>query len=45
MTTRSAVEQGGGTVEQRHSRPGRAGIAFCADPFGHGFCLLGPRQN
>jgi predicted enzyme related to lactoylglutathione lyase len=40
----TAVEREGGAVEQRHSPPGRPGIAFCADPFGHGFCLLGPRQ-
>jgi predicted enzyme related to lactoylglutathione lyase len=33
----------GGTVEQRHTAPGRPGVAFCADPFGHGFCILGPR--
>jgi catechol 2,3-dioxygenase-like lactoylglutathione lyase family enzyme len=33
----------GGTVEARHEAPGRPPVAFCADPFGHGFCLLGPR--
>jgi predicted enzyme related to lactoylglutathione lyase len=33
----------GGTIEQRHHAPGRPGVAFCADPFGHGFCVLGPR--
>lgn len=33
----------GGTVEERHAAPGRPPVAFCADPFGHGFCLLGPR--
>lgn len=37
----AAVERLGGTVEQRHSAPGRPSIAFCADPFGNGFCLLG----
>ncbi len=39
----TAVERRGGTVEQRHSAPGRPPIAFCADPFGNGFCVLGPR--
>lgn len=33
----------GGTVEQTHDIPGRPPVAFCADPFGHGFCVLGPR--
>lgn len=33
----------GGTIEQTHERPGRPPVAFCADPFGHGFCVLGPR--
>jgi predicted enzyme related to lactoylglutathione lyase len=35
----------GGTVEQTHTRPGRPSVAFCADPFGHGFCVLGPRPQ
>jgi len=33
----------GTTIEQTHDRPGRPPVAFCADPFGHGFCVLGPR--
>jgi catechol 2,3-dioxygenase-like lactoylglutathione lyase family enzyme len=42
--TLAAVERLGGTVEQRHAAaPGRPPVAFCADPFGHGFCVLGPR--
>lgn len=40
-----AVARLGGTVEQRHRVPGRSAIAFCADPFGHGFCLLGPKAE
>lgn len=36
------ITAGGGQIEQRHDVPGRRRIAFCADPFGHGFCVLGP---
>lgn len=35
----------GGTVEEIHRAPGRPAVAFCSDPFGHGFCLLGPRPS
>ena len=38
-----AVTRLGGVVEQVHRREGFPRIAFCADPFGHGFCVLGPR--
>ena len=34
----------GGTLEALHEPPGRPPVAFCADPFGHGFCLIGNRQ-
>lgn len=40
--TLSAIRAAGGTVEAEHAAPGRRSVAFCADPFGHGFCLLGP---
>jgi predicted enzyme related to lactoylglutathione lyase len=30
----------GATAEQVFDEPGHGSIAFCADPFGHGFCLL-----
>lgn len=43
--TVAAVERLGGTVEQGHAVPGRSRVAFCADPFGHGFCILGPREG
>jgi predicted enzyme related to lactoylglutathione lyase len=33
----------GATVEQRFDHPEHGSIAFCADPFGHGFCLLEQR--
>lgn len=36
------ITEGGGGIEQRHDVPGRRRIAFCSDPFGHGFCVLGP---
>lgn len=39
----AAVERLGGAVEHIHRVPGRRQIAFCADPFGNGFCILGPR--
>jgi len=31
----------GATIEQKHQVSGRPPIAFCADPFGNGFCVLG----
>lgn len=40
--TRAAVIAAGGSVEADHTAPGRPAVAFCADPFGHGFCLIGP---
>jgi catechol 2,3-dioxygenase-like lactoylglutathione lyase family enzyme len=39
--TLAAVEAAGGSIEARHIVPGRRAVAFCADPFGHGFCVLG----
>ncbi|NAZ36278.1 VOC family protein [Rubellimicrobium sp. CFH 75288] len=41
----AAVEAAGGAVEAVHRPPGRPAVAFCADPFGHGFCILGPRTE
>jgi predicted enzyme related to lactoylglutathione lyase len=41
--TLARIAAAGGICEERHSTPGRPDVAFCADPFGHGFCLLGPR--
>ena len=40
---RDAILRLGGSIEELHQVPGRRVIAFCSDPFGHGFCLLGPR--
>ena len=31
----------GAEIEHRFDMAGRPPIAFCSDPFGHGFCLLG----
>lgn len=39
---RAAVIAAGGRVEADHTAPGHPAVAFCADPFGHGFCLIGP---
>lgn len=33
----------GAVVEQRFENPKHGGAAFCSDPFGHGFCLIGQR--
>jgi catechol 2,3-dioxygenase-like lactoylglutathione lyase family enzyme len=42
--TLAALTTAGGQIEQRHEGvAGRPPVAFCADPFGHGFCVLGPR--
>jgi predicted enzyme related to lactoylglutathione lyase len=34
------VERAGATVERIIEDPAHGSAAFCADPFGHGFCLL-----
>lgn len=31
----------GAIQEQRFDNPEHGGAAFCSDPFGHGFCILG----
>lgn len=31
----------GATSEQEHRVPGFPPVAFCSDPFGHGFCIVG----
>ena len=39
-----AVIDAGGVCEQRYAaEKGRPPVAFCSDPFGNGFCLIGPR--
>lgn len=40
---KSALERAirsGATQEQLFEVPGRPSVAFCSDPFGHGFCLI-----
>ncbi len=34
------VRNAGGAVEQIFENPAHGSAASCADPFGHGFCLL-----
>ncbi|TNE58408.1 MAG: glyoxalase [Sphingomonadales bacterium] len=43
--TLDAIKQAGGTAEQELGGGKLPEIAFCADPFGHGFCLIGPRPD
>lgn len=31
----------GAQAEQVHRAPGYPPVAFCSDPFGHGFCIVG----
>ena len=38
-TVAKAVEAGA-SIEQTHSKP--KAVAFCSDPFGNGFCVIGP---
>ena len=33
----------GAKCEEKHAVPGRPPIAFCSDPFGNGFCVIGER--
>lgn len=40
-TTLAALRTAGGTVEAEHRLPGRPPVAFCADPFGNGLCVIG----
>ena len=34
----------GAKSEQIHKIPGYPSVAFCSDPFGHGFCIIGKRE-
>lgn len=34
----------GARAEQVHRMPGYPPVAFCSDPFGHGFCIIGNRH-
>ena len=35
------VLNAGAICEQKYELPGRPPIAFCSDPFGNGFCIVG----
>jgi predicted enzyme related to lactoylglutathione lyase len=35
----------GAIQEQLFEVPGRPAVAFCCDPFGHGFCLIENRKS
>jgi predicted enzyme related to lactoylglutathione lyase len=37
--------EAGATQEQLFEVPGRPSVAFCSDPFGHGFCLIETRKK
>lgn len=34
----------GAKSEQVHRMPGYPPVAFCSDPFGHGFCIVGTQK-
>ena len=34
----------GASAEQVHRVPGYPPVAFCSDPFGHGFCIVGQQE-
>lgn len=41
----AAVRAAGGTIEHEFRDQGPKPAAFCADPFGNGFCILGERAG
>jgi predicted enzyme related to lactoylglutathione lyase len=41
--TLAKVLAAGATQEQLFELPNRPAVAFCSDPFGHGFCLIETR--
>ncbi|WP_298500695.1 VOC family protein [uncultured Maritimibacter sp.] len=41
--TLERIKHAGGTVEQTFDMADRPRVAFCADPFGNGFCLMETR--
>ncbi|WP_341713391.1 VOC family protein [Erythrobacter sp.] len=43
--TISLVELHGGTIEQHAGGGNLPRVAFCCDPFGHGFCIIGPSTD
>ena len=41
-TSLAKAVNAGAIVEQKFEVAGRPPIAFCSDPFGNGFCIMGP---
>lgn len=41
--TLAMVRKEGGTIENEFRTQGPRPVAFCSDPFGNGFCVLGPK--
>ncbi|MBX3208945.1 MAG: VOC family protein [Labilithrix sp.] len=39
------VTAGGGTIEREFRTQGPKPVAFCSDPFGNGFCIIGERTE
>ena len=39
----ASLVNAGAKIEQKFAGGAHAPIAFCSDPFGNGFCVLGPR--
>jgi predicted enzyme related to lactoylglutathione lyase len=39
--TLERAKNAGAKSEQVHQTPGFPPVAFCSDPFGHGFCIVG----
>jgi predicted enzyme related to lactoylglutathione lyase len=44
-TVLAKVLNAGGKCEQKFEVGGRPPIAFCSDPFGNGFCIVGGKQG
>ncbi|MEZ5681873.1 MAG: VOC family protein [Erythrobacter sp.] len=43
--TLAAIQASGGVIEQHAGGGNLPRVAFCCDPFGHGFCVIGPRDQ
>jgi predicted enzyme related to lactoylglutathione lyase len=44
-TVLASAVNAGGTCEQKFEGGARPPIAFCSDPFGNGFCLMGVKEG
>lgn len=44
-TVLTQAMKAGAICEQKFEIPGRPAIAFCSDPFGNGFCIVGARRS